>query len=87
MSDKELASITHNALFFCLQPGAESVGADVTSSEGRGLVPLHLPLFGCLFPAVLGVVVLLRQPEHSEKPHLPACSPASLPPAAGLEQP
>lgn len=68
-----------------LQTAAESVVADVTSSEGRGPLPLHLPLNGCLLPAVPGVVVLLGQPEHSEGPHLPPFSSATPPPAAGLQ--
>ncbi len=83
----KIKSTTHNALFFCLQPAAESVVVDVTSSEGRGLIPLHLPLLGRFFPAVPGVVVLFRQPEHCENPHLPACSSAPPPPAAGAELP
>lgn len=81
-NDKYIKPTTHNALFFFLQPGAESLVVDVASSEGRGLVPLHLPLVGRLFPAVPGVVVLLRQPEHCEDPHLPACPSTPPPPAA-----
>lgn len=58
-SGRDLKSTSHNALLLCLQPVAESVATDVTSSEGRGRVPLHLPVFGRLLPAVPGVVVLL----------------------------
>lgn len=64
----------------------EGVGAGGTSSQGRGRVSLHLPLPGRLLPAVPGMVVLLRQPEHRQSPEVHARAPTPPPPAGGPEQ-
>lgn len=76
-----------SCLLACLQLWAEGLAAGVTSSQGFGRVSLHLPLPGRLLSAVPGMVVLVRQPERRQSPHVRARTPTPAPPAGGPEQP
>lgn len=69
-----------NTIFFLLQLWRTTAARLFHSGWQRCRVPLHHSLSGSVFPAVLGVVVLSREPDHYEVSHLPPYTSTSASP-------